>query len=190
MKDLYIYAPGWGDPSFVIDTLASRVTPLEGSQIVLSYHHRGMGQRVYKTVMDLVEPIVYTAAAYENVWLIGHSMGGLIVNSLAHYIPATKAIVTLGTPHRGTYLAKMGLTGSMKDMATGSDFLRLYQPKKDLPQLNVGGRFEELVIPHSSAFLDHAQHLTVNTNHIGLALSRFVATAIEEFFDDCGRVLT
>lgn len=63
--------------------------------------------------------------------IVGHSKGGLIA---AYYVKRlggwrrTRAVVTLGTPHRGTPLAWLGLpfaplTRSLVQMAPGSSFL-------------------------------------------------------------------
>jgi triacylglycerol lipase len=57
---------------------------------------------------------------------VGHSMGGLIAR-LALEDPATSAristLITLGTPHLGTYAARFGATENVVDLRPGSQVL-------------------------------------------------------------------
>ncbi len=56
-----------------------------------------------------------------EVALVGHSMGGLVVSAAAHrglaedhaWVPQTSHVVTLGTPHTGSWLAK-GAAGAVR----------------------------------------------------------------------------
>lgn len=59
------------------------------------------------------------------VILVAHSMGGLAVRSwLSRYQHPVRRIITLGTPHRGTWLARFSWSTQGKEMRRGSQFLR------------------------------------------------------------------
>jgi triacylglycerol lipase len=69
-------------------------------------------------------------------WLVCHSMGGLAVRAWLAQTPGAHAriagLVTLGTPHHGTWLARWGLGCKAWQMQTGSPWLaRLAQLEAD-----------------------------------------------------------
>jgi pimeloyl-ACP methyl ester carboxylesterase len=66
-------------------------------------------------VSELLERLVETwPVRVEEIHLVGHSMGGLVVGTACHrarlddraWLPAVRTVVTLGTPHLGAPLAK------------------------------------------------------------------------------------
>ncbi len=63
----------------------------------------------------------------ESCVLIGHSMGGLIARQYVQELGGDRfvdTVVTLGTPHRGTYSAYCGLGRSAEQCRPGSAYLR------------------------------------------------------------------
>ncbi|KAF1046194.1 esterase/lipase family protein [Xylophilus sp.] len=60
--------------------------------------------------------------------LVCHSMGGLVARAWLHAVPGAGArvhhVVTLGTPHRGTWLARFGHAPSGSQMRPDGDWLR------------------------------------------------------------------
>ena len=65
----------------------------------------------------------------DQVAVIGHSMGGLAARAYLRRCadqrldPRVTALVTLGTPHRGTHLAKLGRGMNARQMHFGSDWI-------------------------------------------------------------------
>lgn len=59
--------------------------------------------------------------------LVGHSMGGLAIRAWLQACQAdhrVHGVITLGTPHRGTWLARLALALNGRQMAPGSDWLQ------------------------------------------------------------------
>lgn len=88
--------------------------PLLGS---ISGYTEQLAQRVNRLCQE-------TGAA--RVWLVGHSMGGLACLAyLARYGEArVQGLITLGSPHGGTHMARLGPGRNCEEMRPGSLWLR------------------------------------------------------------------
>lgn len=104
-----------GDPSATFGSMLARdlgITP-----IWLRYntgrHVSSNGQLLARELQRFVDA---HPVPIEELILIGHSMGGLVVRSACHYgseqgarwVSLVKRVVSLGSPHRGAPLAKLG----------------------------------------------------------------------------------
>lgn len=132
----------------------------------------------------------------ETVHFVAHSLGGLVVRRLLHDFPAQRPgrIVTLGTPHSGSYVANrlsrfglfrrllgcslIPLSGDLypwdggRELGSiaGSLSIGVGWLVRDLPRPNDGTvAQEETQLPGMS------DHLRVHTSHMALLLSRTVA---------------
>jgi triacylglycerol lipase len=123
--------------------------------------------------------------------LVGHSMGGLLIRSwLAQHsdeLALGHEVITIGSPHHGTVLARLGLSTAALQMRPGSDFLH------DLTERETTERrrrltcywsvCDNIVFPASHATLAGAKNLAVpDRPHVGLAY------APEIFEDVLGRL--
>ena len=122
-----------------------------------------------------------------RVALVCHSMGGLVARA---WIRATGGdlaahVVTLGTPHRGTFHAHFGLGPSTRQMRPGSDWLAALEASEDR---EVHGRFtvllshhDNIVAPQSIQTLDGARTIEFSgIGHLSLAYDRRVWAAVDE----------
>lgn len=78
------------------------------------------GRHVWENGTDLCRELERTVAQWPEpvaeVALVGHSMGGLVARAAVHeaagneygWLPLTSRLVTLGTPHEGASLARLG----------------------------------------------------------------------------------
>jgi len=92
----------------------------------------------------------------ERVVLVTHSMGGLVARAYLqrHGARRVQALVTLGTPHRGTRLAYLGPGANAREMRPGSRWLAaLAPPPPTLPVLSLASPTDEIVSPAASARL-------------------------------------
>jgi chromate transport protein ChrA/pimeloyl-ACP methyl ester carboxylesterase len=66
------------------------------------------------------------ACGHTRIALLGHSMGGLAIRAWmrAHGTAKVKQVLTLGSPHRGTHLAKWSLSSNGRQMIYNSDWLQ------------------------------------------------------------------
>ena len=106
--------------------------------------------------------------------LVGHSMGGLSARSwLAGQADATAAdarvagVVTIGTPHLGTWMARFGLTTNTRQMRRGSDWLRALAAREPAERRArftcFYGHADNIVFPASTATLAGADNRHLNS---------------------------
>lgn len=82
--------------------------------------------RVARELGPVVERAVGDARAGTCV-LIGHSMGGLVARQYVQELDGHElvdTVVTMGTPHRGTYTAWFGFGQAIEQCRPGSDYLQ------------------------------------------------------------------
>ncbi len=111
--------------------------------------------------------------------IVAHSMGGLAVrywmqrDMAAHRV---ERVITIGTPHRGTWLARFGRTDSARQMAIDSDWLRCLAARESAATYSrftcFYGRCDNVVFPSSHAQLPGADNrLIERTAHVVLAFT-------------------
>lgn len=112
--------------------------------------------------------------------LVGHSMGGLAIRAwLARFDAARRAhrVVTIGTPHRGTWLARFGHTANGRQMRKDSPWLaalaRAESAAGDMPYAAFTcffGHCDNIVFPASTATLPGARNVHLpGTPHVHMA---------------------
>ena len=120
---------------------------------------------------------VLAATGAPQLILVGHSMGGLAGRAyLRRYGKAKVArMITLGTPHQGTRLARLGLGANARQMRLGSPWLSELAAGDVLPQdsVSIYSCHDNYVYPQQAAArLDGAAHVAIGgVGHIGMALS-------------------
>lgn len=120
----------------------------------------------------------------EQVVVVGHSMGGLVARACLRD-PAARAriarIVTLGTPHRGSFLAYWGLGRNAFEMRRGSAWLATLNAAGDppLPLVSMFSWHDNFVAPQDSSILPGAENVPLaGIGHLALAFSDAVARRI------------
>lgn len=124
--------------------------------------------------------------------LVAHSMGGLAVR---YWMQSSKAknrvhhVITIGTPHRGTWLARFARRIPGTEMAQGSEWLCQLDDRRDL---EAPGRFtcfygnaDNVVFPASSGQLSGADNRLIRaTAHVQLAYHQSVWQCVMERLAD------
>jgi len=147
---------------------------------------------VFGSIDDYV-PIIEAAvvrleqATGERPLLVGHSMGGLAIRAwlAARQADArVRGIVTIGTPHRGTWLANFAHLGiNARQMKPGGDWLQALEaaepPSRSRLFHCIYGHGDNIVFPASNALLPGAsgQHVP-GTAHIELVHRSEVMAAL------------
>lgn len=115
------------------------------------------------------------AATGEKPLLVGHSMGGLAIRAwLARYAAdaRVRGVVTLGTPHQGTWLAKLShFAPNARQMRPGGEWLTQLAAAEPASRrerfLCLWGHGDNIVFPASNACLPGARALHVEaTAHV------------------------
>ena len=129
-----------------------------------------------------------------RVMIVAHSMGGLVARAyLAEARPSrVSKLVTLGSPHHGTQLARLGIGTNACEMRDGSDWL-LNLVKIETRNTELGNIIspttlsiytlnDDLVYPPESSVLAWAENVPVSAvGHMGLVFSESVAKRVIQY---------
>jgi predicted alpha/beta hydrolase family esterase len=125
---------------------------------------------------------------YEQVFLVGHSLGGIIAR---YYVQCAggdqrvHTLVTLGSPHAGTQLARLAPLPVCQQLRPNSELMRELARPSDCRARFVAiySDRDEVVLPNRSARLEHP-NLTVSriqvhgVGHLSLLVNSTVAHAV------------
>ncbi len=137
----------------------------------------------------------------ERVHYVAHSLGGLVVRRMLHDFPEQRPgrIVTLGTPHTGSYVAdRLGRNGLFRRMLGRSlpalsGELSPWEGQRELGSIagylpvGVGMLMHDLPKPNdgtvavNETFLEGGDHALVKASHMGLLFSRRTAEQVIAF---------
>lgn len=122
--------------------------------------------------------------AGEKVNLLGHSQGGLVAAAYATRWPDEVAtVITLAAPLSGTVLCHLP-----QPFPAGLDMRPGNTPEVGLHpgMVNVVARRDRLVLPYTSGLLPGAQHVRVDTGHLGLPAHPETLRIVHEALDRDG----
>ncbi len=146
---------------------------------------RAWGIDVEAAAEALRQMIQDVAPGNQPLTLIGHGVGGLVVRYCArrYPTPTVRRIVTLGTPHFGTELAR--LCRLRDTLAPGAPLLNKLNAVDHVPQqfdvIAIHSTFDALVLPPGNARYPGAFNIEVNdVGHNALLLSTKVYQLIAE----------
>ncbi|HEY4540898.1 MAG TPA: alpha/beta fold hydrolase [Noviherbaspirillum sp.] len=144
-------------------------------------------------VEAIAEAIDKACGSGGPVVLVGHSMGGLAVRAYLRKYGCGRVakVVTLGTPHRGTVLARFGIGINTREMAWHpagpaarcSDWLRrLEQSEQACTRslfVSIYSHHDNIVSPQTSACLEGAENIGLHgVGHVALASDRRVQVLV------------
>lgn len=114
----------------------------------------------------------------EKVVLIGHSMGGLVSRCYVQRhggAGKVRKIITLGTPHLGTYSAKKGLGEDARQMVPGNPWITGLNSETmaPVPITSIYSFHDNIIFPQDYSVLDGATNMGLaGIGHLELAFSR------------------
>jgi hypothetical protein len=146
-----------------IFTLLRRNLRRRGFGRVVTMNHRIWTSDVRAAARQLAETVetICEQTGYERIHIVGHSLGGLVARYYVQRLGGddrVHTLVTLGTPHAGTHVARLVPAGVCQQMVPGSDVLaELDQPAPDCQTRFVSfwSDIDALISPKQSARLDH-----------------------------------
>ena len=141
---------------------------------------------IYTSIENYVEPLarrideVLAATGATRLILVGHSMGGLVARAYLRRHGAARVLrlVTLGTPHGGSELARFGLGQNARQMRPACAWLAgLGTPPVDT--LTIYSVHDNYVLPPTHLELPGAQRCTLDgQGHLAMLFSPRVAKAL------------
>ena len=146
--------------------------------------------RIASYVSPLAHAIdeVLEATGAGQLILIGHSMGGLVSRAYLDRFGVDKVahVITMGTPHLGTWMARLAVGPNVRDMAVDSAWLDGLREREGARSAESYSRFsciytyhDNLVTPQTNAALPGAAHIPLSgIGHLSLALSGRVVTEV------------
>jgi pimeloyl-ACP methyl ester carboxylesterase len=136
---------------------------------------------------------VLAATGARQLVIVGHSMGGLIARAYLDRYGADKVahVITLGTPHRGTWMTRFGYAPNIRDMAEASTWLTELGARESQRSIRPYDKFsciftyhDNLVTPQTNATLPGAAQFAISgIGHLSLALSAQVVERVAEVLD-------
>jgi triacylglycerol lipase len=120
--------------------------------------------------------------------LIAHSLGGLVARSYLQQLGGARKVdrlITLGTPHRGTYASIYVPTRLVSELRPGSDSLKKLDAlpaPEGVRTLSIAAGRDLMVLPAEHAHAPFGEHLLFeDLGHLDLLLSPRVFEAVQTF---------
>ena len=133
---------------------------------------------------------VCAATGASQVILVAHSMGGLVARAyLRRFGNARVArLATLGSPHRGSELARFAMGENGRQMRPGSEWLAALNAPLAVPLpaavISIYSCHDNYVMPQANAVLEGAVNLPVpGVGHLAMAFSPKIASVLEKELD-------
>lgn len=137
---------------------------------------------------------IATDTGHSGIVMLGYSLGGIIAAFYAENLapPETvKAVITLGSPLEGTYLAQLGHEPCAKQIRFRTPFIQNLRAKiiaSSLPYSHVGSLTDTAILPQSSAFIHYpfSRNIEIHSQgHLALLYSsevnQLISNLLQEF---------
>ena len=146
-----------------IFTLLRRALRRRGFGRILTLNYSPLTQDVRGVAARLADLVERTCeeTGYERVHVVGHSLGGIVARYYVQRLGGdarVHTLCTLGSPHAGTYAAKLLPQGVVRQLRPGSDLMRdLAEPVTACRTRFVSywSDLDQLIVPQRNAAIDH-----------------------------------
>lgn len=183
-----ILVPGFGDDQKSLTWLAGDLTQ-RGHHVISLSPQPSNGSVGIETLAEiLADEIVHLVPAGQSLNLVGFSMGGLICRYYVQQMSGSHGVerlVTIATPHQGTWSAYSMHCAACLQMRPGSEFLR--QLNRDLTPLtsvqfsSIWTPFDLTILPATSSWLPVGEIVTIiSPFHRTMLFDRRVFAAVNE----------
>ena len=171
-------------------TLLRRTLRRRGFGRIITVNYSPLTSDVRKAAADLGRHVerVCRQSGYEQVFLVGHSLGGIIARYYVQCLAGDSRVgtlVTLGSPHAGTQLARMAPLLVGRQLRPNSELMReLAGPARCTTRfMAIYSDRDEVVVPNRSARLDHPDLIVTRlqvhgVGHLSLLVNSVVAQAV------------
>jgi triacylglycerol lipase len=123
-----------------------------------------------------------TETGADQIAVVGHSLGGLAARVYLHQHESSRVakLVTLGSPHHGTWLAYYGLGENARQMEPDSAWIRALPPADPrVPTVTIWSPTDNFVAPQDSSRLAGAsEKILPGLSHLAMFFSPVVLDAL------------
>ena len=140
---------------------------------------------IYASIDSYVEQLagridaVLAETGAQQIILVGHSMGGLVARAYFRRFGTLRVarLVTLGTPHSGSRLARLGMDENGRQMEHGSEWLQVLARETAIPEtVVIYSTNDNYVMPQSNLELSGVTNIPLDgLGHLSMLLSPRVA---------------
>ncbi len=119
------------------------------------------------TLSELVEQVC-AETGYERIHVVAHSMGGIVARYYVQRLGGDERVhtlVTLGSPHAGTFPARLFPHPLVRQLRPSSDLvaeLREPAPECRTRFVAIWSDLDQLIVPKTSAMIDHPDLMARN----------------------------
>jgi len=137
------------------------------------------------TALDLAVSRLHAAGAERHLVMVTHSMGGLVARRWLQRLDAAArgsvTLITIGCPHAGTRIARLGPGTAARQMRLGSAWLADLNadPRASGEITCIASRVDNFIAPQENAQLPGAQAVVVPAvGHFGLLATRVTVKCV------------
>jgi pimeloyl-ACP methyl ester carboxylesterase len=121
----------------------------------------------------------------EQVDIVAHSLGGVVARYYIEKMSGSEHVarlVTLGSPHRGTKLGRLGIVPVASELLAESELLLGLKPLDAVKYTSIWSRADAVVVPaeSSSVVPDGTDCVFDDLGHLSMLLSKKVADSVVE----------
>lgn len=152
-------------------------------QLAFNYETSGSVEKMAKRLKDEIDRRVKGG----RIHIVAHSLGGVVARTYVQALGGDRrvsTVVTLGTPHRGTYPSVYAPSAMLQQLRPEGAFLRYLDalpPPSRARFVSLGAVSDHLVVPSSSAYAPFGEQVPLfpDVGHSTMLLSPSVFRAVE-----------
>jgi triacylglycerol lipase len=151
---------------------------------------------IYTSIDNYIDPLaqrvdaVLAETGAAQLILVGHSMGGLVARAYLARYGANRVLrlITLGTPHGGSQLARIGIGQNSRQMEPGSAWLQRLSAQAPPPEtVVIYSPHDNYVMPQANLQLAGATLRPINgLGHLAMLFSTRVSRVLRAALENPG----
>lgn len=152
-NEYVILLPGYTETRFVFWKVIRRLKKERFNFVVIKYKPFFGSLVSQSNNLKITIDKILANNSDAEIFIVGHSMGGLIGR---HYLENNNnknisSLIMIATPHKGTYLAKMGIGRCSREITPESTFIKNLKKQPINKSINILSDGDNMICPRESA---------------------------------------